>query len=561
MTEKERIQKLEEDNKKYNEQLMSLTDYDGNIVDEHPYDPETEYLKSTYKQIDDLYEQIANNEDEINKYYYGKRKEKYINSYNENISKYSKGKIISDFTNDEDLFNRREQAKTIAQFIVDKRTETPFNIGIFAKWGEGKTTFLKYIKEEMLNLKKEPNTMNTYIVDYDASEYEEKNKIWASILKEFFLEYEKTMWFPKIFYLYKKIIFNKKRFIEKGLSSFFSFIITCILSYSAITTFLSNWENKSKIILGSGLSIISVSILITKLLIPFIKEMNEASIPLSQKINSNLALPNYMEKLGDREYVKRDLTILINAWLNRKKESDKRIVLVVDELDRCSEKGVLEFFQSIQLLLNVKQLIILFAIDEKYLKNAFKIEEINLSVKQNYTSFAEYIDKYINMPIALDKNVDYSLYVNALIDEVKKGNECFSITDGEKFSIEAVFKKIPINLLTPRKVKKLINILVISKDYCIQNNKGKDDIIDFRGYVFWFIFSYFYNKSAEMILQNCQGKSQYYQIKHILFTIGNKIDTLCIDGCQKEDLDMISNYTLKEINSYEVIKRKFTILL
>jgi predicted KAP-like P-loop ATPase len=561
MNERERIQILKEDNKKYNEQIRSLLNYDVDIIDEHPYYPDNEYINSTNKHIDDLTEQITKNEEEINKYYYTKRKEKYVSTYVENISNYSKGKIISDFTNTEDLLNRREQAKTLAQFIVDKRTETPFNIGIFAKWGEGKTTFLKYIKEEILNLKKEHNIMDTYIVSYDASEYEEKNKIWASILKEFFLEYEKTMWFPKTFYFYKRVIKSKKTFIEKSLSYLLSLIITCILSYGTISTFLSNWANESKIILGSGLSIISASILITKLLIPFIKEMNEASIPLSQKINNNLALPKYMEKLGDREFVKRDLTILINAWLNRKKESNKRIVLVVDELDRCSEKGVLEFFQSIQLFLNVKQLIIVFAIDEKYLKNALKIEELNPSIEQNYISFAEYIDKYINMPIALDKNVDYNFYVNALIDEVKKDNDCFSITDGEKLSIEAVFKKIPISLLTPRKVKKLINVLVISKEYCIQNNKDKDDIIDFRGYVFWFIFSYFYNKSADMILQICQEKSEYFQIKHILSAIDNKIDNIYIDGCQKVHTDMIGSYTLREIYSYEVVKRKFTSLL
>ena len=71
------------------------------------------------------------------------------------------------------------------------------------------------------------------------------------------------------------------------------------------------------------------------------KKLLSASIPLSKKVIDTLKMPSYVEQLGTRERVSDDLKILLKAWLPK---NNQKIVIFVDELDRCSEKGISEFF-------------------------------------------------------------------------------------------------------------------------------------------------------------------------------------------------------------------------
>ena len=106
---------------------------------------------------------------------------------------------------------------------------------------------------------------------------------------------------------------------------------------------------------------------------------NKKEVHLSDKIVNNISLLDYSDKLGQLENIKKDLSILVNDWLYRLKYDNKSIVLIIDELDRCFEKGIIEFFQSMQLFLKAPQVIIIFAINQEYFKktlsDSFKITE------------------------------------------------------------------------------------------------------------------------------------------------------------------------------------------
>lgn len=172
-------------------------------------------------------------------------------------------------------------------------------------------------------------------------------------MKALFLEYEKSMKFSKLFYNIKKIKANHKAFIIK-IRSYIMYILLAgtigLCSLFLMSEVFYKWENQWMHLFGeivaSVTTIISVVTLIVKLLIPIVKLLVMSSIPLSQKIANNISIPNYIYKLGERENIKNDLNILVNAWIYRFNKRNGRIVLIIDELDRCSEKGIVEFFQS-----------------------------------------------------------------------------------------------------------------------------------------------------------------------------------------------------------------------
>lgn len=562
---KNELEKLIEERDKLEEEIQSLIEAQ-NGIDYMDYGDEDPYLSSPDYIIDKISYELDRLNAKIGEIYYKEEKELYKREYDEKIVNYSKGSLISDLMNTEDLFNRKQRAETLAQYIIEKTTETPFNVGIFARWGEGKTTFLNYLQQELVRLNgKEKNKNNenyrTYVVNYDASEYEEKDKIWASIMRAMFLQYEKTTWFPKFFYNLKKILYNIKKFITYVVSYIVSLLIVCVLSASSLEILWNNWNSEWKIIAASGITIMAFIILVTKVLLPTVKVLLQSAVPLSDKIVNNISLPNYVDKLGERENIKKDLSILVEAWLHRLKNNNKRIVLIIDELDRCSEKGIIEFFQSMQLFLKVPQIIIIFAIDQEYLKkalsNSFKITD-----KKELDEFLlEYLDKYINMPISLDTDVNYLTYSDYLLNNVIKNESHFAISDGEKEAIKSTIGTIPISLLTPRKVKKLINILILSKETCVLINKRTNDIetIDFRGYIYWFLFSYFYQEPAKQILIYGSQYTKYMKVENLLNKIpkDNK-DKLMINISNEQIIKLINQIILEDIYTYERVLSGFT---
>ena len=117
---------------------------------------------------------------------------------------------------------------------------------------------------------------------------------------------------------------------------------------------------------GTTIGVGAIILAITQFIIPFFKTSISASIALSNKIVGETKLPNYVDKLGVRAEISSDLDILFDAWIGKK---EGKVIIFVDELDRCTEKGVIEFFQSIQLLIENEKLHFVFAIDEDVLKN------------------------------------------------------------------------------------------------------------------------------------------------------------------------------------------------
>jgi len=515
--------------------------------------------------MSELENKIEGIKTKIGEIYYEKEKGLYKQEYDEKIGNYSRGSVISDLANTEDKFDRRERARTLAQVILDKEIQTPFNIGIFAHWGVGKTTFLSYLQEEIECFNKNENNKRngeliTYIVNYDASEYEEKDKIWASILRTMFLQYEKTTWFPKFFYTVKKILSNRKKFTTFILSYILSLLIVSGLSAYSLYMFWNDWNKQLKIITGSGATIIAIIILITKLLIPSIKGLLQSAIPLSDKIVNNISLPDYVNKLGARENIKKDLSILVDAWLHRWGNDNKRIVLIIDELDRCSVKGITEFFQSMQLFLKVHEIVIIFAIDQGYLKKALS-NSFGLTDEKEINIFLmEYLEKYINVSIYLNQQVNYLTYIDYLLNNINNNGNNFALSDGEKQSIKSIIGTVPINFLTPRKVKKLINVLIISKETCVLFNKKGGDIIDFRGYILWFIFTCFYAEEVKQMHNYFEAYkyNKYYKVRDLLYKMPKKSkEELLIKVNNQQILELMDEIVLKDIYNYDSVISDF----
>lgn len=117
---------------------------------------------------------------------------------------------------------------------------------------------------------------------------------------------------------------------------------------------------------------------------------------IENKLESEL----YTKKIGYTHAIKKDL-LLIKDWLESSSIDSglSKIILVIDDLDRCSSEQVIQVLQSVHLLLSSDLFTVILTVDSKWVINSIKSNytQINKSIHDDYTAI-EYLQKIIHFP-------------------------------------------------------------------------------------------------------------------------------------------------------------------
>lgn len=536
--------KLMQLQEKLNKKTEELDEYTGRYEEDYPEDDN--YNPSPY---DDLQEDISNINNEISQLKYEKSRYEAVNEFDKNRLTYISGNIITDKQTSKDILNRDIYADSISRLIANKQTDTPLTVGVFGEWGKGKSSFLDLMEIKLNSLYK-INTSNNniysrmHIIRFDASEYNEETKIWYSFLKELFREFEKEK--PVI----GRFHFAFKKFKRAFKGNILKYLINTVILIITITIYQRGILNliKSNFTIKS-LGILSLLLFSTNILIPFIKKQLEFIKPLSQKVDKFFNSIDYTKYLGTRETIKEDFKDITDVWLKKEKKSGKyiykdKIVILVDELDRCSEKTITEFFTALQLILPIEGITVVLSVNYETVcyslaNNNKHYFDSNITNEQKINFGINYLDKYINIPFYLPGKIQYKNYLDMLLGKEitlnsrenimyrsaqeegavsKDDNEMpkRTFTNEELVLIKQTIENInSLCEITPREIKKIINLLIISKDICFNINLRIENKFEFKKYITWFLFAYFNSRKANTISSmNC---ANYFKLESHCF--------------------------------------------
>jgi WD40 repeat protein len=125
-------------------------------------------------------------------------------------------------------------------------------------------------------------------------------------------------------------------------------------------------------------------------------------------VNARLDGDDYGKHLGLMQQVKQDLAALsdrLTLGAHNQEELKKffprgpaRVILYIDDLDRCPPNRVVEVLEAVQLLLNTKLFIVVLGIDDRYIARA--LEEVYRGVlkRRGKPSGIDYLEKIIQIP-------------------------------------------------------------------------------------------------------------------------------------------------------------------
>jgi len=525
-----RIQELKKQIDKYSNELEeAVYEREGYI----PEDDDHFQEEHSPDKVEYLSDKVSSLETELRKLEYESEEE--IRRAEVLKLNYHEGYIIRDSESFVDYLHRTQQAQELSKLIANKKTLSPLTLGIYGKWGEGKSSFLRLIEKELdeisLKMKKDKSVKNqynkTHIVRFDASEYNDQDKIWFSMLSQLFSKYESEKGIlAKVQYGFEML---KKSIKENP----WYYIINAVLIILFIAWTLIYTKDKSIIevikentIYINLLGLISTFTVATNIVVPLLKKLKTFTKPMSEKVINQLKYPDYKSMLGTREQVKESLDVLINTWI---KNSDDKIVIMVDELDRCSEKTIVEFFEALQLFLPIESIVHVITINQESVcyalanNNMHFFDKEIVSNKEKLAFGQEFLEKYITIPFQLPSEKNYENYINHLLED-NSDNSITIFNDGEKSLLINIIKEVNKNKnITPREMKKIINLLLLSKERLMNINKGKKNgyILKFEEFIIWYLLKHFYPGTANFIMRYLMESYKYNKFKQFKFIIQN----------------------------------------
>ncbi|NCC87998.1 MAG: hypothetical protein EOM05_09045 [Clostridia bacterium] len=315
-----------------------------------------------------------------------------------------------DSASDIDMLFYTPYADTIAKIVKDGNL-TPLTIGLYGSWGAGKSSLLKIIDGK---LQREEKIVCVTLNAWQIEGYEDaKVAIIEALLRslnenETFLEKASG----KIKELFKRINFLKlgTNIVSKGIP----------IAMSAIS--------------GNPLPI---------------------AVSLSAALSSGEDVVASIESFKDKYWKSNDSESQSENLRKFRKEFEEmlssvssisNLVVIIDDLDRCTPERIIETLEAIKLFLSVEKTTFIIAVDQRIIEYSVKTKYPQTD--QVFDLSSDYIEKIIQIPIKIPElsAKDIENYLLLLIYNLHLSSETFEALINELYRTKAILYDVPLSV-------------------------------------------------------------------------------------------------------------------
>jgi hypothetical protein len=350
----------------------------------------------------------------------------------------------------------KELANEMVSMITNLNDDKGNMIGVFGQWGRGKTFLwnrmvdninvraknysktkktlfqrLKQNREELaaanksiwqiFNVKNKVNIApkKFEFVEFHAWKYQDTPASWAYLYESLSDKFLKKKWRGSF---WRRVSLN---LVRLGYSKIILFCISLIISLGI--ALIIPHEAKLDFIKWL-LSTFGIVTLIEILHLYF--SHKPKALALFKEYSQKVSFRGY---LGIQAEIQKEIVFLLRTWIKETKVSDEKILIFVDDIDRCDEQKIMAIIDSFKVMLEdpniANRIIVIMAIDERVLKMAVKNKYFDLV---NKSTFA--VDRNPIMECELEK-LSKEYLDKLFIAGVKLGQ----LADSER---KAIFDKI-----------------------------------------------------------------------------------------------------------------------
>jgi hypothetical protein len=287
---------------------------------------------------------------------------------------------------------------SFVQLVLDQRTHPPLTIGISGAWGSGKSFLLWHIEQALQRqaitsesstekglrawlrrLRQRTPAPKVHIVSFNAWEYNASEVVWAGLVRKILETLEAQSGYAgRTISRVQRNLGRQISGIGSKLLPWTALLIALLLVVAYMTS--GNLEMMVRVVASLGLA---------GALALFQTFLNT---PLTKWITNLFEGRDYGKFIGYMEEIRADITALKTNL-----PEGTKIVVMIDDLDRCEHEKIVEVLEAIKLLLDFDIFIVFMGIDASVVARAVEKHYEEILAEAGRSGYV-YLDKIIQIP-------------------------------------------------------------------------------------------------------------------------------------------------------------------
>lgn len=318
-----------------------------------------------------------------------------------------------------DNFDLGYRLGPIYDILRHPRTETPLAVAIYGDWGSGKTSAMRWLEERLKD-------WNAHVKNLPKSERNDATSI-----------------VPVWFYPWK---YQEREDVWRGL------VAEVILACLGRNTTKKKVKSEAKALLGfMGKGFL-------RLLSGVKVQVGAGAAKTTVDLNS--VLKGLSEETADYLHPEADylnqFESALGGWLNSYLGKSERMVVFIDDLDRCLPEVALQVLEALKLYLNMENLVFVVGVDRSVVNQLVAGHYKKLELEEEKSR--DYLAKMFQVEVTVAPSEGE---IGEFLDGVLSGIDTWNELDDE---VRDIFRGVFLNLAkrSPREVKRLINSALIT---------------------------------------------------------------------------------------------------
>lgn len=367
---------------------------------------------------------------------------------------------------DTDALGHRPVADRVAELVAT--SATPLNVALFGAWGSGKSSFAQLLRT---SLEKAPKVK---LVTYNAWTFEGES-LQRSFISSVATSLEMSEEDNVDYVQFHSGLYESRRSarlklrgwdIAKLATVAGIVAVSALCFLIAVVALIANWAGDDVVqsVVDAIPSLLPTTA-VTAILASTIRE-----IIAGARVEVDASAPT-------QEQFREKFRLLVDRARTDKKH--ERLIIFVDELDRCSEEQVVIVLAAIRHFFDQPHCVFVVAADRKVIETALQstAQQATPMNADNpyYSSASEYIDKIFQHQLALPplRGRKLTRFARELVEAKTDGLWAdLAAGDGGRLRDQLVYVLVPSHVRSPRRVKVLLNNF--ATDYRIAESRGID---------------------------------------------------------------------------------------
>jgi hypothetical protein len=305
-----------------------------------------------------------------------------------------------------DSFNLRYRFGPVYDILRHPDTQTPMTIAVYGNWGAGKTTAMKWLHGLIDEWNKNGSAKDKITVRpvwFYPWKYDKKEDVWRGLIAE--------------------VIWN-----------------TIDVKTASTKTIIEAFKMLGMFIGKSAMDIVSAA----KINVPGFEINGEA---VKQIID------NFQDACHPEKPYLNPYEDAFKSWIEKSLGKNQRMVIFIDDLDRCMPEIGLQILEALKLYLNIEKLIFVVGVDKKVVDRLVKEHYKKLGLEEAKSE--NYLAKMFQVEVQAEPSEQQiGEFLNEQLKEISYWKEPHLAQEERDIFNNLIFKLAGRN---PREIKRLIN--------------------------------------------------------------------------------------------------------